>query len=142
MLCEHRKIVKVWPFYNIMHERIKHKSYKCGTVITDNTISAFRDFSGQKLRIWSYLLKKSLMENFIFVQCSNLNSKTVYYFDHALSVTTAKFLKYGHFTTLCMKGLNINLTNVERLSLTTLSALSGTFPVRNWGFGHTYWRNP
>ena len=24
----------------------------------------------RKLRIWSHLLKKSLMENFIFVQCS------------------------------------------------------------------------
>ena len=27
----------------------------------------------RKLRIWSYLLKKSFMENFIFVQCNFYN---------------------------------------------------------------------
>ena len=29
------------------------------------------DQVGRKLRIWSHLLKKSLMENFIFVQCKS-----------------------------------------------------------------------
>ena len=45
--------------------------------------SSIKDFCSKcnqihrKLRIWSHLLKKSLMENFPFMQC-NLKERTIY----------------------------------------------------------------
>ena len=42
-----------------------------------------------KLRIWSHLLKKSLMENFIFVSSVSLDTTPTGYIDFDMHVTTS-----------------------------------------------------
>ena len=69
--------------HHLVYPRLSHPSYQLERTISHSNLTAqkmkfsIEDFSSKcdqirsKLRIWSHLLKKSLMENFIFCAVSN-----------------------------------------------------------------------
>ena len=69
--------------HHLVYPRLSHPSYQLERTMSHSNLTAqkmkfsIEDFSSKcdqirsKLRIWSHLLKKSLMENFIFCAVSN-----------------------------------------------------------------------
>ena len=93
----------------------------------------------RKLRIWSHLLKKSLMENFIFCAVGPSQTFKIKIF---LRLVVNHGFKPLHARCLWESWLHGCSTAQKWSFPLKISSVNVTKPAGNCVFGHIYWRNP